>query len=57
MEYTVYKIFKNLFQLKTQQKRTLEKGKLPKRFPNNLEDINVKYIKHNFLPLFLFYLN
>lgn len=56
---TVYKMKKkkkqtNLFQLKKQRKRTLAKGKLPKRFPNNLEDINVK---DNFLSLFLLYLN
>lgn len=35
----------------------MEKGKLPKRFPNNLEDINVKDTKHNFLSLFLLSLN
>jgi hypothetical protein len=32
----------------------LEKGKLPERYPNNLEDINVRDPKHNFLSLFLF---
>jgi hypothetical protein len=31
----------------------LEKGKLTLRFPNNLEDINVKDTTHNFLSLFL----